>query len=137
VGYQLIAAALQPHWARLLTPRETLTLVCMCQAALDEPRDGMPAGYFFAGTDYLILRIEGDDFRADPRRHEAARKAVSRALRRLEEVGAIRQLRKAKNARRAEYLLTVWQGLLPGDNSVPDSPADLGIPPPRGTWVSR
>lgn len=128
MGYQYVAAAIQPEWARQLTPREHLVLIVMCQVALDHAGDGLPPGFYFAGRDYLILQTEGDLFERDPARRRAAERAVERALRRLQEVGAIQMVRKAVNGRRAEYLLTPFTGLVPVDNRIPDTIEDLTRP---------
>ena len=132
MGYQLMAAALQPEWARQLTPREQLVLVVMCQLALDEARGGYPPGYYFAGRDHLIIATEGNDFRDNPRARAAARRAVERALQKLRSVGAIHQVVQAKSGRRSEYLVTPHVRRLPVDNHVPDTvpglaQADIGV----------
>jgi hypothetical protein len=117
MGFRLVGAAFMPEWSALLTPREHLILLAMCHLALDEERDGCEAGLYFAGHEFLMLRVDGTDHSDDPKAYASARQSIRRALRRLEEVGAIELVREAKNARKAEYRLLVWQPVLPVDNS--------------------
>lgn len=117
MGYQLVAQAMQPHWGKLLTTTERLVLVIMCQAAVDDETNTVPARQYWGGTDLIILQMKGDVPHRGTAERKAAQEAVRRALRKLEQVGAIQRARTATNGLRAEYTITVNAPQLPVDNS--------------------
>lgn len=118
MGYQLMAAALQPEWGRQLTSTERLVLVIMCQVALDTRTPQGDPGRYFGGTDLLILQTRGDLPPRDSAEYRAASEAIRRALRKLELVGAITRVKSAQAGGRAEYEMTVRQPGLPVDEPV-------------------
>jgi len=124
MGFQLVGAALQPQWAKRLSPRDQLVLVAMCHQALDESSGGLPPRTFWGGTSLLMLTTLGQELKAGDVGYNAAREGIRRSLRRLEEVGAIKRVRSAVNGMRSEYELTVWAPQLPVDNSTPEHAED-------------
>lgn len=119
MGYQLVAEALLPQWA-VLPERERLVLVIMCRHALDEPRDGNPSRLYFGGHDLLLLALEGQAWPREHPRHRPAMERVRRALRRLEEAGAVRREVTATHGRKARYELLPRQACLPVDGGLLD-----------------
>ena len=113
MGYELVAAALQPVWSKQLNARELLTLVAISHLARDYATADCPAGAFYAGYTWLCLAIDGRDFLDDPARRKTAHQAHRRALRRLEQVGAIETLRPATGHDPPQYVITTWQPTLP------------------------
>jgi hypothetical protein len=116
VGSQLVIDALQPEWGQLLTTTQRLVLVLICQSALDSEMDGRPARMYWGGQDFLILRMRGDVPAHGTPEYRTAAEVVRKALRRLEDVGAIRRALTATNGRKAEYEVTVRAPQLPVDN---------------------
>lgn len=126
MGYQLVAAALQPEWGRRLTTTERLVLLIMCQQALDASDGGAPPRTYWGGSDLIVLQMRGDVPAKGSPEHRTAYEVVRRALRKLENVGAVKRSRIATNGMRAEYEITVWQPQLPVDNSPPqEKPAPV------------
>lgn len=120
MGFRLVGAALQPHWAQRLSPRDQLVLVTMCHQALDESDGGLSPRTFWGGTALLMLTTVGHELKKGDPGYNAAREGIRRSLRHLEEVGAIKRVRSAVNGMRSEYELTVSAPQLPVDNSIQD-----------------
>lgn len=114
MGYELVGAALQREWSSKLTARELLTLVAMSHLARDYDTEEMPAHTFCAGQGWLTEAIDGGAPQDDPKRLAAAHQAHRRALRRLEEVGAIECVRPARQHAPAVYRITTLQPVLCG-----------------------
>ncbi len=131
MGYQLVAAALQPAWGRVLRDRDRLVLVAMCMAALDESDNaGIAAKRYWGGTGYLMLQVDGvNPSLTSDHRYKAASEGIRRSLRNLELAGAIKCVKKAANGRRAEYEITCQQMHLPVDD---DSEKPEPAPPASG-----
>lgn len=113
MGYELVAAALQPEWSSKLTPRELLTLVAMSHLARDYATEQTAACTYYAGHDWLSLALDGSRHENDPKRRAAAHQAHRRTLRRLEELGAVECVRPAVNHSPAVYRITTSQPTLP------------------------
>lgn len=132
MGAGLVRHALAPEWA-ILNSTERLVLVTMSLHALD-PGQGKASALYWGGTDYLISVLRGT-VPEDPGEYNTARVQVRRALRRLQEVGAIHREVKARGGlaqeggNRARYRIQTMTSTLdnPVDESV-DNPVDN---PPR------
>jgi phage terminase large subunit-like protein len=106
VGAHLVGYALNPHWASRLNPTERLVLITMCHTAKDYATKKDPARLYFAGHDYLMIMITGDETKPGTAEHEAARKQIQRAIRGLSAAGAIKVVDGAKRSRNARYEVT-------------------------------
>lgn len=115
MGMALVREAMGPHWASL-TPFSRLVLVHMATTALDRPnQDGDESRLYFAGHGPICLFVAGvgeDEGAA----YESALRRVRRAIRELLDAGAIVQVRRSVNGRRAVYELTTSSIPLPVDN---------------------
>lgn len=127
MGMALVREAMGPHWASL-TPFARLVLVHMATTALDkENAVGDEARLYFAGHAPIVLFVAGvgeDEVDA----YDSALRRVRRAVRELLDAGAIVQVRRSVNGRRAVYELTTSSIPLPVDNHL-DGEGEAG---PKG-----
>jgi hypothetical protein len=103
----------------------------MAHTALDEAKDGKPAGHYWGGRDLLAMSLqpdwpEGDDEHV---RHQRTllRETVRRALAELVKAGAVERVGSAHRRRQAVY--KVLPDLSTDRNGAP--PRDLNGAPPR------
>lgn len=118
MGARLAKAALNPHWASLLTDRERLILFAMAITANDTASKNGPPAVYWGGHDYLILITFGDLPERRSIAHNTARQAVRRAIVTLRKVGAIERIGRPSPGQQARYriALDLNQPALPVDN---------------------
>lgn len=96
-----------PRWADL-PPLAKNVLTCMAITARDHPReeDGIevqPANYYYRGHEHIGVS-EFATSKEDPE-WPAVQQKITRAIRQLEEAGALRTVQPAANGRKAIYEL--------------------------------
>lgn len=96
-----------PRWAHL-PPLAKNVLTCMATTVLDEPGvdkhgNEQPARLYFRGHEYI--GVNGFATGKDDPGWPAVQQKITRAIRQLEEAGALRTLQPATNGQRAYYEL--------------------------------
>ncbi len=113
MGYQLATRAML--WSRVLTPRETLTLVAMALQARDDDTRPM----YFGGSAALVLATIGRHHDPAGPTYATDKETVRRAVASLVRAGAVTRAREAVNGSRAVYELHVDALPLPGVDDRP------------------
>lgn len=113
MGARLVAGALNPHWARTLTPNARLVLVAMCLQARDTPTDRTPEATYWGGRDELILALKGDVPDEGTPAHRTVSKQVQRAVAELIRHGAVVRTKEGRRGQRAEYVVQPYSYVQP------------------------
>ena len=115
MGARLVTLALSPAWAELSHPAR-VTLIAMCQTALDKTTPKQAAREYIGGHDRLILLLTGHDPEDDAYRESTAyqsdKRRVQRHIQELAAAGAIELLQSAHRARHARYRVLPHEPLL-------------------------
>ena len=127
MGAGLVGIALSPQWAGQLNSTEQLVLVAMSLTARDRSSAEVEGGLWWAGSEALMLALDGAIHPPGSRERAAAERRISRAMARLQHVGAIRRKHAATARRRSVWEITTNQPHLPVDKSVGNPVDGLSI----------
>ena len=118
MGAGLVGVAMSAQWAARLNSTEQLVLVAMSLTARDTSSAGVEGGLWWAGSESLMLALDGAIHDPGTREREAAERRIRRAMAKLQDVGAIRRKHAATARRRSVWEITTNQAPLPVDNPV-------------------
>lgn len=101
MGSRLVSLVLA-RWTHV-SDRAFRVLVRMAHTALDEPKDGQPAGLYFGGRDLLAMTLRNER----GGKPDSLARSVRYALDELIEAGAIKRLHHGRAGRNTVYELTL------------------------------
>jgi hypothetical protein len=132
MAYQLVGAALNPHWARLLSHTERIVLYTMAHAANDVPtmRSANRARQYWAGWEVLAITLDGDLAPKGTPAYRTAERRIRKIIARLVGVGAIERIEHATGRQHARYLVAL-------DLAAVDNSGIAGCSAPSNSTNSR